>query len=166
MGRLDVEECATGDDGADCGPLYGWVIVPVEHFAISKHVGNAGQCDAEDGGIAELLEVDGETARGIFMIRHGDEGDEDAEQQQAHHEVVYVLPFVLKGEPGSERGAQLSQYHEEQVDGGLCRAPFDVQLVPAFVGCGLVAGCNLVIRLDMPSILYEGEEVDHHQHHS
>ena len=55
-----------------------WVIVPVEHFAISKHVGNAGQCDAEDGGIAELLEVDGETAGGIFMIRHSNEGDEDA----------------------------------------------------------------------------------------
>lgn len=59
-------------------PSYGWVVVPVEHFAISKHVGNAGQCDAEDGGIAELLEVDGETAGGIFMIRHSNEGDEDA----------------------------------------------------------------------------------------
>ena len=41
----------------------------------SKHVGNAGQCDAEDGGIAERP-VD-ETAGGIFMIRHN-EGDEDA----------------------------------------------------------------------------------------
>ena len=78
LGRLDIEEYAASNDGADCGPSYGWVVVPVEHFAISKHVGNAGQCDAEDGGIAELLEVDGETAGGIFMIRHSNEGDEDA----------------------------------------------------------------------------------------
>ena len=78
MGRLDVEEYTTSNDGADCGPSYGWVVVPVEHFAISKHVGNASQCDAEDGGIAKLLEVDGEAAGGIFMIRHSDECDEDA----------------------------------------------------------------------------------------
>ena len=105
MGRLDVEECATGDDGADCGPLYGWVVVPVKHFAISKHVGNAGQCDAEDGGIAKLLEVDGETTGGILLIPQRDVRYDDTEKLQTHHEVVYVLPFVLKGEPGGERGS-------------------------------------------------------------
>ena len=38
---MPYHKYTTSNDGADCGPSYGWVVVPVEHFAISKHVGNA-----------------------------------------------------------------------------------------------------------------------------
>ena len=166
LGQLHVDKQASHGHCPDCRPSDGGVVVPVEHFAVGQYVDEAHQRDAEDGRVAELPEVDGKTAGGILVVGHRDERNQDAKQQQTHHEVIDVSPFVPAGEPCGEPGAQLSQHHEEEVDGRLCGAPFDVQLVPSFAGGRLVAGGNLVGGFHVSGVFDEGEQVDHHQHHA
>lgn len=163
---LHIEEQAGEQEGGRRGPADGGVVIPVEHLAIDQHIDHRRAHGTEDDHAAELAEVDGEAAAGIAVVGHGDEDDEDGNQRGGHHVVIDVLPFVLVGQPGGERGTYLSQYHEEQVDGGHADALLAVQSVPSFGIAGLIAGRDVAGGLHAEGILDEGKEVHHHQHHA
>ena len=166
VGGFHIEEQGTAEHAGDGGHPDGGVVPPVEHLAVDHDVGEAQQGDAEQGGVAELTEVDGEPLVLESVVGHGDKYHQDAYQQHAHHVVVDVLPLVFIGQPRGERGAELSQDHEEEVDAGLGYGALYVEAVPGFFGVGLQAGLDLEVGFYVSGVEDEGKQVDHHQHHA
>ena len=99
------------------------------------------------------------------MIGHRDEDNQDGEQHHPHHEIVHILPFVLKSQPSGKRCTQLPQNHKEQVDTWLTDAPLYVEFVPAFIILGFQPRSDVTGGLHTGRIPDKGEQVNHHQHH-
>ena len=66
------------------------------------------QRNAEQGSIAKLTEINGETLVLEAMVWHGYENNQDTYQQHPHHIVIHILPFIFISQPGSQRCSQLS----------------------------------------------------------
>ena len=98
------------------------------------------------------------------MIGHGEEDNQNSGQHGGHHDVVNHLPFILVGKPGREPRAELSEYHEEEVDGGHARRLFLVELVPSRLVQGLVARSHVDRSLNAEGILNQGEKIAHEQY--
>ena len=62
----------------------------------------------EQGSIAKLTEINGDTLVLEAMVWHGYENNQDTYQQHPHHIVINLLPFIFISQPGSQRCSQLS----------------------------------------------------------
>ena len=98
------------------------------------------------------------------MVGHGEEDNQNSGQHGGHHDVVNHLPFILVGKPGREPRAELSEYHEEEVDGGHARRLFLVELVPSRLVQGLVARSHVDRSLNTEGVLNQGEKIAHEQY--
>lgn len=137
--------------------------VPVEHLAVDHDEDKRAAHHAEHHHVAELGKVDGQPFARVLVVGHGAEDDEDSRQHGRHHEVVHILPLVRVGQPGREPRAHLSQYHEEEVDGGHAGGLLGVELVPSGLVGGLIARCHVDGGLDAKGILDQREKVAHQQ---
>ena len=80
----------------------------VHPFAIHHDICKTHQRNAEQGSIAKLTEINGETLVLEAMVWHGYENNQDTYQQHPHHIVIHILPFIFISQPGSQRCSQLS----------------------------------------------------------
>ena len=137
---------------------------PVIRLAIHHDIDERAHHDAEDDHVAKFAESYREAFLLIPLERHRDEDDEYRCQHRRHHEVINVLPFIFIRQPRREPGAQLSQNHEEEVDGRHACRLLLVELVPSRLVLRLVARRDVFRSLYAEAIFYQREEVAHHQH--
>ena len=100
------------------------------------------------------------------MIRHRNKQDQNGKQQNAHHKIVYIFPFVFESQPSRQRCAHLPQNHKKQINYRLADTFLYIQLIPSHRIFRLHAGSDITRCLHTKSIFNQCKQIDHHQHHT
>ena len=100
------------------------------------------------------------------MIRHRNEQYQNGQQQNTHHKIIYIFPFVFESQPSRQRCAHLPQNHKKQINYRLADTFFDIQFIPSRRVFRFHAGSNITRCLHAKSIFDQRKQIDHHQYHT
>ena len=101
--------------------------------------------------------------RGVGIVRHANQGDEQCHEDGAEHGVIHHLPMIVVGEPCRYPRTYLSEKHKEEIDDGLARLLLCVKGVPSLLVHRLVARRDVSRSLDSEAILDERKKITHQQ---
>ena len=104
---LQVEEQQRRHHTNGCGPTDIGTVVPIVDLAVDRYIDKRAAHHAEHHHVAKLGERQGAMLRGVGIVGHAHQGDEQSHEDGAQHGVVDHLPMVVVGKPCGDPCADL-----------------------------------------------------------